>query len=325
MPHKASGETYVWDTAKEKNFLEKIDEYLSYSGGKHPSIAILDQWAAQFNSEYGGVPAYGITLYQKKERMKIIYRGLKALQCRTSLRYDPSTDRVICSDDAWQSFIQVYTECNHLRHEGLRNKELYYNVFEKNHVAGSMDNSGTRPIFEKELTPTTDARHCNNRRSGADAGPSRSRGSSGKRKKREETDEMTYMAMQERVSHFRSRSQSCTNNDQSSRPDHMLMCMNIMSEIGHVILKMNEYSSASEHEEDDLSSENEHSDNDSYLAKAVVAVAANYVLADGVDGTGPSTGTQQHASRRGAMNQMRDMMADDMWDRCQSSPWYKST
>ncbi|GMN45017.1 hypothetical protein TIFTF001_014217 [Ficus carica] len=56
-----------------------------------------------------------------------------------------------------------------------------------------------------------------------------------------------------------------------------------------------------------------------------VDVNADYVLADGVDITGPSTGTQQHASTMGVMNQMRDMMADDMWDIYQSSPWYKST
>ncbi|GMN22881.1 hypothetical protein TIFTF001_040362 [Ficus carica] len=43
------------------------------------------------------------------------------------------------------------------------------------------------------------------------------------------------------------------------------------------------------------------------------------------DGTGPSTGPQQHDSRRDAMNQLRDMMADDMWDIYQSSPWYKTT
>ncbi|GMN51882.1 hypothetical protein TIFTF001_021044 [Ficus carica] len=185
--------------------------------------------------------------------MKKIYRGWKALQCRTGLGYDPSTDIVICSDDAWQSFIQVYKECNHLHHEGLRNKELYYNVFKKNNVAGpsgfgsvtmrddstpyvehegSMDNSGTPAGLEEDLTPTTTARRCNIRGSGTDAGPSRSRGNSCKRKQREETDEMTYMAMQEIVSHFRSQSQSGTSNDQSSRTDHMLMCMNIMSEMG---------------------------------------------------------------------------------------------
>ncbi|GMN23100.1 hypothetical protein TIFTF001_040401 [Ficus carica] len=56
-----------------------------------------------------------------------------------------------------------------------------------------------------------------------------------------------------------------------------------------------------------------------------IDVNADYVFDDGIDGTGPSTGTQQHDSRRGAMNQMRDMMADDMWERYQSSPWYKST
>ncbi|GMN53540.1 hypothetical protein TIFTF001_022680 [Ficus carica] len=55
-----------------------------------------------------------------------------------------------------------------------------------------------------------------------------------------------------------------------------------------------------------------------------VDVNADYMFDDGIDGTGPSTGTQQHDSRRGAMNQMRDMIADDMWERYQSSPWYKS-
>ena len=45
-------------------------------------------------------------------------------------------------------------------------------------------------------------------------------------------DKMTYMVMQEIVSHFRSQSQSGTSNEQSSRTDHMPMCMNIMSEMG---------------------------------------------------------------------------------------------
>ncbi|GMN44387.1 hypothetical protein TIFTF001_013579 [Ficus carica] len=159
--------------------------------------------------------------------MKKIYRGWKALQCRTGLGYDPSTDRVISSDDVWQSFIQVFKKCNHLYHEGLRNKELYYNVFKKNHAAGasgygsvtmrddstanvnhegSMDNSGNWPVLEEDLMPTTGARNWNNRSSGTDAGPSWSRGSSGKRKQRDETDGMTFMAMQEIASHFRSRS-----------------------------------------------------------------------------------------------------------------------
>ncbi|GMN63126.1 hypothetical protein TIFTF001_032211 [Ficus carica] len=50
---------------------------------------------------------------------------------------------------------------------------------------------------------------------------------------------------------------------------------------------------------------------------------------DGVDdvafGTGPSTGPQHHDTRRDAMNMLRDMMADDMWDRFQSAPWYRTT
>ncbi|GMN31700.1 hypothetical protein TIFTF001_050749 [Ficus carica] len=96
----------------------------------------------------------------------------------------------------------------------------------------SMDNSAYRPVLEEDVTPTTGARHLNNIRSGADAGPSRSRGSSGKRKQRDETDEMAFLAMQEIVTHFRGRSQSGTSNEQSSRTDHMLVCMNIMTEMG---------------------------------------------------------------------------------------------
>ncbi|GMN69843.1 hypothetical protein TIFTF001_038887 [Ficus carica] len=192
MPRKASGETYVWDNAKEKLFLEKLDDFLMCNGGKQPTMQILDLWVTQFNTEFGGVPAYRGTLYQKKERMKKIYRRWKVLQSRTGLGYDPVTDRVICSNDAWQSFIKVYKECNHLRHEGLRNKELYYNVFEKNHAAGafgfgsvmmgggstpyadfdfSMDNSGTHPVLEEEIDPINGGRQGPMRRRLDEAGP----------------------------------------------------------------------------------------------------------------------------------------------------------
>ncbi|GMN74752.1 hypothetical protein TIFTF001_053219 [Ficus carica] len=96
----------------------------------------------------------------------------------------------------------------------------------------SMDNSAYRPVIEEDVTPTTGAHHLNNIRSGVDAGLLRSRGSSGKRKQRDETDEMTFMAMQEIVTHFRGRSPSGTSNEQSSRTDHILICMNIMTEMG---------------------------------------------------------------------------------------------
>ncbi|GMN45062.1 hypothetical protein TIFTF001_014252 [Ficus carica] len=144
-------------------------------------------------------------------------------------------------------------ECNHLHHKGIRNTELYYNVCEKNHVVGtsgfgsvtmrdgsnpyveaelSMDNSSTQPVLDEDLTPTNCGLHAGNRRPVDNTGPSRSRGSAGKRKQREATNEMTYVAMQEIVSHFCSQSQSSSSNDQSSRPDHLLMCMNIITEMG---------------------------------------------------------------------------------------------
>ncbi|GMN19020.1 hypothetical protein TIFTF001_023964 [Ficus carica] len=252
MPRKATGESYQWDHAKETVFLEKLDYYVACNSGRHPPLATLDSWAKEFNSAYGGVSAYGLTLQQKKDRMKKIYSGWKALQCRTGLGYDPVTDRVICSDDAWQSFIQVHKDCNHLRYEGLRNKELYYNIFEKKHAAGasgygsvsmpddspapvdldaSQDNSGIGPMTGDDPAGVG-TRRCNNRRAGAAAGPSRSRGSSGKRKQRDETDEITFMAMQEIVSHYRGRSESGPSNSQSSRTDHLLMCMTTMTDMG---------------------------------------------------------------------------------------------
>ncbi|GMN32170.1 hypothetical protein TIFTF001_050785 [Ficus carica] len=254
MPRKSSGESYVWDHAKEKLFLEKLDEYMASTGGKQPTSSILDLWANEFNAQFGGVPAQGLTLYQKKERMKKIYRGWKVLQARTGLGYDPATNTVVCSDETWQSFVKVFKECTHLRYEGLRNKELYYNVFETNHAAGasgfgsvtmgggstpsfdfdfSMDQSGTHPVLEEEMSPSIGARRQANTRGVPDeAGPSRSRGSTGKRKQRNATDEMTFSAMQEIVTHFRGRSQSAISSDQTSQKDHILDCMNIMIEMG---------------------------------------------------------------------------------------------
>ncbi|GMN52491.1 hypothetical protein TIFTF001_021640 [Ficus carica] len=253
MPRKTSGDHYFWDAAKETKFLIQLSEYVECSGGKHPPKATLELWAAQFNAEFGGVPAHAMTLYQKKERMKKIYNGWKALQTRTGLGYDPTTDRVVCSDEAWNSFIGRFKECNHLRYEGLRNKELYVKIFEKKHAAGasgygsvsmpgdstpygdveaSMEEYGTQVGLEDDVTPTPGARHFNNVRGGADTGPSRSRASSGKRKQREETNEMTFLAMQEILTHFHNESQSAQTNETANQPDYMFMCMSIMTEMG---------------------------------------------------------------------------------------------
>ncbi|GMN26017.1 hypothetical protein TIFTF001_050400 [Ficus carica] len=56
-----------------------------------------------------------------------------------------------------------------------------------------------------------------------------------------------------------------------------------------------------------------------------VDVNADYVFNDGIDGTGPSTGSHQHDPSREAMNGMRDHIANEMWERYQVAPWYKQT
>lgn len=107
MPRKATGESYVWDHVKEKLFLEKLDDHLAATGGKQPTSSILQIWAREFNTRFGGVPALPSTLYKKKERMRKIYRGWKVLQTHTGLGYDPATDTVVCSDETWHNFIKV--------------------------------------------------------------------------------------------------------------------------------------------------------------------------------------------------------------------------
>ncbi|GMN72966.1 hypothetical protein TIFTF001_052103 [Ficus carica] len=46
----------------------------------------------------------------------------------------------------------------------------------------SIDNSGTHPVLEEEITPTNGGKQGNTRRGPDDAVPSRFRGSAGKRK-----------------------------------------------------------------------------------------------------------------------------------------------
>ncbi|GMN59314.1 hypothetical protein TIFTF001_028399 [Ficus carica] len=95
-----------------------------------------------------------------------------------------------------------------------------------------MDNSETQPVLGEEPTPTNDHWQGLHRRASEEAGPSWSRGSFSKRKQREATDEMSYSAMREIVSYFRSCLQLGTNNEQSSRPDHLLTGMNMLMEMG---------------------------------------------------------------------------------------------
>ncbi|GMN55254.1 hypothetical protein TIFTF001_024371 [Ficus carica] len=141
----------------------------------------------------------------------------------TGLGYDSEADRVVCSDEAWQSFIKEHPLCKHLRYEGLRHKELQYNVFEKTHAAGaygygsvmmgdgsnpSVDydfnfaNSETHPCLEEDVTPTAGGRLADTRQGPDVAGPSRRSGSLGKRKQRDATDTMAYEAMEEVRDYF---------------------------------------------------------------------------------------------------------------------------
>ncbi|GMN44833.1 hypothetical protein TIFTF001_014035 [Ficus carica] len=249
MPRKSSGETFVWNPVKERRLLEKLDDFYSSNPGRQPAMQIYDLWANEFNTEFGGVPAHSSTLYQKKERMRKIYKGWKVLKVQTGLGYDAESDRVVCSDEAWQSFIKEHPLCRHLRYEGLRHKELQYNVFDKMHAAGaygygsvtmgdannsSVDydfnfaNSETHPFLEEDVTPTAGGRQVDTRQGPDAAGPSRRSGSLGKRKQRDATEAVAFEAMEEVRDYFRGISQTGGGYEQSVQNGGIIQCMNIM-------------------------------------------------------------------------------------------------
>ncbi|GMN21140.1 hypothetical protein TIFTF001_050100 [Ficus carica] len=128
------------------------------------------------------------------------------------------------TDDVAYPILQAHPLCRHLRFEGLRHKELQYNVFEKTHAAGaygygsltmgdgsnpSVDyefnfaNSETHPCLEEDLTPTAGGREADTRRGPDVAGVSRRSGSLGKRNQKDATDAMAYEAMKEVRDYFR--------------------------------------------------------------------------------------------------------------------------
>ncbi|GMN46273.1 hypothetical protein TIFTF001_015462 [Ficus carica] len=431
MPRKTSGETFVWNPVKERRLLEKLDDFYAANPGKQPAMQIYELWAGEFNSEFGGVPAHGTTLYQKKERMRKIYRGWKSLKTNTGL--------------------------GHLRHEGLRHKELQFNVFEKTHAAGayaygsvtmgdasnpSVDyefnfaNSETHPCLEEDLTPPA-GRRPSDRRQGSDvASTSRRSGSLGKRKQREATNAMAYEAMEEVRDYFRGIAQTGDGSEQSVQNDGLVQCMNIMKAMGYSIHEncrpslvepgknnMNDRGSA--HHRDNVNNRRgrhcqrndrgmaamsvfayrtwrnsmrtdpvpmhnsvltgqmrvheilnghprviqgatiqqaaylfQHSKETTsrWFNAVLFAICAlkdefirppdytavqpliqehgykyrpwfdvNYEDDDEASGTRPSTGPQHHDTRMDAMNTLRDMMADDMWERFRSDPWYRTT
>ncbi|GMN51951.1 hypothetical protein TIFTF001_021097 [Ficus carica] len=56
-----------------------------------------------------------------------------------------------------------------------------------------------------------------------------------------------------------------------------------------------------------------------------IDVNADYVFNDRIDETGPSTRSHQYDPSRVAMNEMRDHIANEMWERYQVAPWYRQT
>ena len=150
--------------------------------------------------------------------------------------------------------LQDHPLCRHLRYEGLRHKELQYNVFDKTHAAGaygygsvtmgdgsnpSVDydfnfaNSETHPCLEEDVTPTAGGRQADSRQGTDVAGPSRRSGSLGKRKQRDATDAMAYEAMEEVRDYFRGISQTGGGSEQSVQNGGLLQCMNIIKGMGY--------------------------------------------------------------------------------------------
>ena len=154
------------------------------------------------------------------------------------------------------SYLQDNPLCRHLRHEGLRHKELQFNVFERTHAAGayaygsvtmgdasnpSVDyefnfaNSETHPCLEEDLTPPAGRRPGEARQGSDVAGPSRRSGSLGKRKQREATDAMAYEAMEEVRDYFRGIAQTGDGSEQSVQNGGLVQCLNIMKAMGYSI------------------------------------------------------------------------------------------
>ncbi|GMN27113.1 hypothetical protein TIFTF001_040974 [Ficus carica] len=146
--------------------------------------------------------------------------------------------------------------CRHLRHEGLRHKELQFNVFGKTYAAGTyaygsvtmgdasnlsvedafnFANSETNPCIEEDLTPPAGRRPGDARQGSDVAGPSRRSGSLGKRKQREATNAMAYEAMEEVRDYFRGVAQTSDGSEHSVQNGGLLQCMNIMKAMGYSI------------------------------------------------------------------------------------------
>ncbi|GMN56296.1 hypothetical protein TIFTF001_025414 [Ficus carica] len=411
--------------------------------------------------------------------MRKIYKGWKVLKVQTGLWYDSEADRVVCSDEAWQSFIKEHPLCRHLRYEGLRHKELQYNVFEKTHAAGAYGygsvtmgdgsnpsvhydfnfaNSETHPCLEEDVTPTAGGRQADTPQGPDVVGPSRRSGSLGKRKQRDATDAMAYEAMEEVRDYFRSISQTgggsencrpsivqlgkknmndhdsahhreadnhgsengqrnvpamaamsvfayrtwrrsmrrdpvpmhnssltgqirvheilnghpriiqvllaiCSLKDEFIRPPDYTAVQPLIQEHGYKYRPWFDGCIGaidgthvpcvppSENADGWINRKGFHSQNilaacsfdmkfmymltgdplhedyaeDCMPVSENVDMNADYEVDDVASGTEPSTGPQHHDTRRDAMNMLRDMMADDMWDRFQSAPWYRTT
>ncbi|GMN52608.1 hypothetical protein TIFTF001_021744 [Ficus carica] len=254
MPRKSLGETFAWDPIMEKRLLKKLDDFLSCNSGRMPTIQIYDLWAQEFNAEFGGVPAHGLTLSQKKDRTKKVYRGWKVLQAHTGLRFIRCASISATRDSATRNCITMFSKKTPAAGaSGYGSVTMGGNNTPYVDYYFNFDNSGTETPFEEDPTPSNGGWQANTRPRPDVAGPSRSRGSAGKRKQRDATDEMTFSAMQQIVHYFQGRLKSSANIVENNN------------------INMNEHGSGHHHDDDDHGSENDQRDVDAMLAMAVVA------------------------------------------------------
>ncbi|GMN70922.1 hypothetical protein TIFTF001_055898, partial [Ficus carica] len=134
--------------------------------------------------------------YQRKIFITQYSRDRKSLARPIASCPDPPASTIYSSSGS-NSVNLDHPLCRHLRYEGLRHKELQYNVFDKMHAAGaygygsvtmgdgsnpSVDydfnfaNSETHPCLEEDVTPPAGGRQADSRQGTDVAGPSRRSG-----------------------------------------------------------------------------------------------------------------------------------------------------
>ncbi|XP_023928643.1 uncharacterized protein At2g29880 [Quercus suber] len=151
-------ERKLWPTAVERHFIEVLLEE-DAKGNIPQGVFKTGTWTT-VTKEFNKRTNRGFNktqLTQKYQRMKTQHRTFSQLIARTGMGWDPSSNTVTASEEAWAAAFAVNHKFREFKKKGLRHYDLMGQLFNSNTATGFLQMSSAQPAPNSDEERELDA------------------------------------------------------------------------------------------------------------------------------------------------------------------------